>query len=377
MPASTPRTRLIFQNLNLYVGPLAQSGNTATGQMYTSGNSGINLIAELAHVQSATLNVTMNRTDVQIFGQLARIDNIIINPPTINLDFSYLPNDGYNESIMGLSTQGNSFLSGILTKATDSKNYFIGISQQGVDADAVSNPNQLDTYAIGNGFISNYTFNAAVNQVTTASVTIDALAVSSYTGSSGLQTPAVDPNTSNPITTWTFQLPSGVVNPASSISALKPGDITLTFPNGLGFLVPLSGQNMINIESVSISVPISREILNRLGSPFGFSREINFPVDCSMQIRAKQTEVQPNSLASLICSDAFYNMSVLLRQPGCQQTGNAALILAFNQAKMTSISNGFTIGGDATVDISATCQMGGATSTNGFTFSGFYPGSTF
>jgi hypothetical protein len=384
MPGTSPRTRLIFQNLDLYVGPAALSG-TATGSMYNIaagvtgwGNqaaqlSGNNLIAQLQHVQSATLNVAINRTDVNIFGQLNRIDQIIISPPTISLDFTYFPSDGYNEAMLGLDIGGFSFLSGILTKVSDSKNYFIAISQQGVDDDTVTNSTQRDCYAIGNSFLSNYTFNAAVGQITTASVTVDALAVQSYTGSSGLLTPAVDPGTSNTLTGWYFQLPNATATPSSNtLSALRPGDISLSFPNGIGFLVPISGSNAVNIQSVAISLPVRREILNRLGAPLGFSREIQFPVNGTITIRALQTEVNPNSFSNIYANDVFYNAAVTLRQPGINQTGANAIVIGLNQIKTASIANSFTINGDAAVDVSATFQLAGALSLNGITFSGFY-----
>ena len=381
MPGLTPRTRLIFQNLDLYVGPTALSGTTATGSMFTTGiwgnylaqQSGANLISQIQHVQSATLNVAINRTDINIFGQLNRIDQVIIAPPTITLDYSYFPSDGYNEYVIGLDIGGQSFLSGILTKVSDSKNYFISVSQQGVDDDTVTNPNARDVYAIGNGFLSNYTFNAAVGQVTTASVTIDALAVQSYTGSSGLLTPAVDPGTSNALTGWFFQLPFASATPSNNVlSALRPGDISISFPSNLGFLVPLSGSNSVNVQSVAISLPVRREILNRLGAPLGFSREIQFPVNGTVQIRALQTEVNPNSFTNIYANDVFYNAQMNLRVPGINQTGANAIIIGMNNVKLASIANGYTINGDATVDLSLTFQLAGALSTAGITFSGYY-----
>jgi hypothetical protein len=385
MPGLTPRTRLIFQNLDLFVGPAATSGSTATGAMYTIpvgvtgwGNlaaqlSGANLIAQLQHVQSATLNVAINRTDVNIFGQLNRIDQIIISPPTISLDATYFPSDGYNEYCLGLDIGGQSFLSGILTKASDSKNYFIEISQQGIDNIGLTNPNASDVYAIGNGFLSNWTFNAAVGQITTASFTVDALAVQAYTGSSGLVTPAVDPATSNALTGWFFQIPNGTGTPSSNIlSALRPGDIALSFPSGLGFLSPLSGSNAVNIQSVSISLPIRREILNRIGAPLGFSREIQFPVNGTVAIRALATEVQTTSFTNIYANDVFYNAAMTLRQPGINQTGANAIVIGMNNVKLASYALGNTINGDSTVDLTLTFQLAGALSLAGITFSGYY-----
>ena len=374
MPASTPRTRLIFQNVNAFVGPAAGSGTTATGAHYTGGNVPIgNLVAELANVTSATLNVGINRQDINIFGVLQRQDNIIIAPPSITMDLSWNVTDGYNESMIGFHALGaGSMISGILTKVSDSKNYFLSISQQGVDDDGVANPNQRDVLAVGNGFISNYTFNAAVGQVSTASVSIDAMNVVGYTGASGNAIPAINPNDSSRITTWNFQLPTArVITGGNNVFALRPGDITLGFPTNAGFLAPLSGQNAINIQSVSLSVPISRVTLDRLNSAFGFSREIQFPVNCSMAIRALATEINPTSFDSLYCNDQAYDLRLTQRQPSCNGTGLNAIIIDFNEAKVASWSEGITIGGEASIDLSLTAQIAGAGQSDGINFSGY------
>lgn len=382
MPASTPRTRLIFQNVNVYTGPAATSGNSATGSMFVvpgtpnqgNGNTGNNLIAQLANVTNATVSVDINRQDLNIFGQLNRVGQIIISPPSISLDFSYNVTDGYNEMMLGFDAQGNSFLSGILSKASDAKNYFIPISQQGVDDNTVTNPDQRDVLALGNAFVSNYSFNAAVGQVATANITVDALNIVAYTGSSGLQTPAVNPANSARISTYTYQLPfARTITGNGNVFALRPGDITLEFPNAAGFLAPLSGSNAVNIQSISLSIPVGREVLNKLGAPLGFSREIQFPLNASLQLRALQTELATGSFDVLYCNDSEYNLKMRIKKPSCPgSTTDDAIIFSFNAAKVTNQSFGFTVGGDATLDLSLTSQLAGSFSTAGITFSGYY-----
>ena len=376
MPASTPRTRLIFQNVNAYVGPAAGSGFSATGAMLQSGSSpsnlGNNLIAELANITTATLNVGINRQDINIFGVLSRVDDIIISPANISMDLGWNVTDGYNESMVGFNAKGGSFISGILTKVSDSKNYFLSISQQGVDDDGVTNPTQRDCMAVGNGFISNYSFNAAVGQIATASISIDAMNVVGYNSATGNASPAIDPTNGIRNSTWNFWLPvAQTISGSNQVFALRPGDISLNFASGAGFLSPLSGNNQVNIQSLALSVPIGRETLNRLGSPFGYSREIQFPVNCSLQIRALATEVSPTSFDQLYCNDQFYNMGIILRQPSCNGTGSQAVVLGFNEAKVASWSQGITVGGDSTIDINLTSQIAGPLALDGITFSGF------
>lgn len=376
MPASTPRTRLIFQNVNAYVGPGAGSGAGATGWHSQSGafpsNFGNSLVAELANITSATLNVGINRQDINIFGVLQRQDQIIMAPANITMDLSWNATDGYNESMLGFNAKGGSFLSGILTKLSDSKNYFLSISQQGVDDDGVSNPNQRDVLAVGNAFISNYSFNAAVGQIATTSISVDGMNVVGYTGASGQNIPAIDPSNGARITAWNFWLPTArPITGGNNVWALKPGDVYLNFPTNVGFLSPMSGASQINVQSVSLSVPIGREVLNRLGSPFGFSREIQFPVNCSLSIRALATEVNPTSFDQLYCNDQAYDCALGLRQPSCNGTGQNAIVIGFNEAKVTSFSEGITVGGDATIDLQLSAQIAGPMATDGITFSGY------
>lgn len=373
------RTRLIFQNLTLYTGPAATSGWSATGAHFSvagtnaPANTGNNLIVDLANVTSSSLSVGINREDLNVFGQLNRRDQIILSPPSIQLSFGYNLADGYNERMLGFDIKGNSFLSGILTKASDSKNYFISISDQGVDSVGDTNTSR-DVLAVGNGFISNYSLSASVGQPVTASVTVDALNVVAYTGSSGNYIPSVNPENSARNNTWTFQLPvARSFTGDNVVSALRPGDISVNFPNGAGFLVPMNGADQVNLQSFDIAMPISRNITNKLGSPLGFSREIQFPLNCQISMRALQTELVTGSFDTLYCTDNFYNASVRIRKPSCPGTvGNDAIVMAINQFKVDNISFGYTVGGDATVDITASAQLAGALSTNGITFSGSY-----
>ncbi len=371
---STASNRVIFQNSNLFVWPPAQSGATATGSFFTSGNSGQLLVGEISRVQSIDLASSINRFDVQEFGRVARIDSEIISPPTFTLNFSYYVTDGLNENILGMNAKGiTSFISGMMTKTSDSKNYLITYSPPGLDDDGYTPYTNRDVAALGNGFVSNYSLNAAINQPVTANVTVEGLNIEFFTGASG-QTPAVDPVTANRITAWNWQLPVGDPQTGiNTISIIKPGDIILSLPNAAGFGSQISGAFQAQIQSFSLSVPISREKIQRLGSPFGVSDEINLPVTCTLSIQGLQTNLQPAGFAELLCNDTPYNLSVLMRQPGCQGTGLTAINLAFNQAFLTSHRIGQTIGGDATLSLDFSTQLSNPTNVGeGVIFSGYY-----
>jgi len=86
------RNRVIYQSEGLYVSNVASSGTAVSHE-------------QLNRVQSANYSFTINRQDVNQFGDLARIDSLVLDPPTVSLDFSYYLTDGFNERALGFFVQ--------------------------------------------------------------------------------------------------------------------------------------------------------------------------------------------------------------------------------------------------------------------------------
>ena len=82
------RNRVIYQSEALYVGPT------------TGGFSSVH--NELHRVQSISHDMSATRTDIFEFGRLAALDKVMIEAPTVSLDFSYLLTNGENEKNIGL-----------------------------------------------------------------------------------------------------------------------------------------------------------------------------------------------------------------------------------------------------------------------------------
>ena len=103
------RNRVIYQSEALFIAPSSTgtqvsgtSGPNASPSPFTASNtgelaSGISLLKKMDRIQSCNFNFTVNRQDVNEFGKLARIDSIVMEAPTVGLDFSYYVTDGYNE----------------------------------------------------------------------------------------------------------------------------------------------------------------------------------------------------------------------------------------------------------------------------------------
>jgi len=364
------RVRQIYQSAALFASP-----SPATGYMFSSGNSGVNLIKQIPRTQSAGLQFSVPRTNVISFGQLSPQDRIIIQPPTASLNFSYYPIDGKAESVLGFAASGQStFISGLIDNTQGEKNYFIQIAPEGYDANGYANSGLNNVISLGNGFISNYSLNLAVGQIPTASVTVEGLNAQFDTGSWMKLTPAVVPENGQGVTGVYYSLPVATAYTGTNIaSALRPGDIVAEFDinNALGSY--LSGANSVNIQSISISVPLTRNPIQRLGSPFPFTRVIQFPLEMNISVDALATEIRESKLSDVLCNDQFYDFKVRMKNPACGGTGSNAITLNFQHAKLDSTEWNMAVG-----DVAATTRMnyvaviGGIGSTDGLYFSGSY-----
>jgi hypothetical protein len=370
------RNRVIYQSEGLFVSSGLSSKTTGEHK-------------QLKRVQSANYSFEITRQDVNQFGQLARIDALVLQSPTVSLDLSYYLADGFNESALGFYVQG----SGGATGPTGAGNFASGqmASSSGINFYIVTDSESIDlnyntgtpdalvgkgVIGIGNGFITDYTVNAAVGDLPTVSVSVEGLgfcAATYATGVSGTYTgtgfagPAINPENGTKLLTtgvsgWvTLPLPST----GDGVTALRPGDITLDFGGftGTGFGTPasiLAGPNSINIQSVSISLPMSRTPIERLGSRFAFARVTDFPVTATMTVNALVNETQARNLADMIDDGAERDITLSIKAPG---TNTTAVQYAFKAARLDSESYSSDIGSNKSVDLSFSTQIGGANDT--------------
>lgn len=365
-----PRNRVYFNELNLFVGP-----TPCTGQHFSLGNTGTNLVNELTRIQSVSINGALNPIDINEFGHADRVDSIFLTAPTVNLTFSYFPLDGSNEKILGFSTNSlnSSFLSGIMAGTTDQKNYFLAISPQGVDDDYDTDQVNRNVISIGNGFITNYTLSAATNQVPTVTVTVDALNIKFDTGTRDLGIPAVNPINGQAIASWNFTVPTGSAYtgqqgadfPNLSVpAALRPGEISLEFPQTGAMGIFLSGQSSVNIQGFNLSIPVTRSDIDRIGTLFDVTKTLNLPITSTLSINALLTDLRADSLSNVLCNYQNNNFTIRMRQPSCTGNGADAILIQFKNAKLISEDFGFGIGSNATTTATFTAQISASNSSN-------------
>lgn len=398
------RNRIIYQSEALFAGQKSSDNITAA---HTDNGADIK---QLHRVQSANYAFNVSRTDVNQFGELAAIDRVVLDTPTVSLDFSYLLSNFANEANLGFNVNPNdstdaactSAVSTLLDRTKDEKNYFIQTSKEGMDAigdTAGSVTAEAETYAadgadtigIGNGFITSYSSEASVGGFPTVSVGVEGMNMVFDAGTKDVQNPAIDkidgsvagslctlPRTSGSAGQDDLS-ESGLLN----ISTLRPGDITISIAEHSidgsfgtddyslpGAKLPTNagvGTNSANIQSYNLSFDLGRTPIQRLGNRFAFAREIDFPVNVSLSIDAILTDLTTGNLNSLIDCEKSYDIKIDLQGvtgSACPQDTTTICTYILKDVRPDAQSYTSSIGDNKNVTIDFTSQMGGPNQEN-------------
>lgn len=395
------RNRVIYQSQALFIAPSSTgcqvSGLGKTSEPYGPTTpsellGGKSLLKKLDRVQSCNFNFTINRQDINEFGKLARLDSIVMESPTVGLDFSYYVTDGLNERLMGFNMYHTTdpvntiataqSISGLLGDL-QGNNYYILAVQEGEDvvgSSSSTTPASSNTIVgIGNGFISEYSFDASVGAIPTASVTVEGFNIKAdaligdsngaITGTSPaidiLQSPAIKFTSSG----TSYGLSGTFTTGVSNVTALRPGDIVLTLDNPDG-MIDVSGPNKAHIQSFQFTIPLSRTILQRLGNTFGFARVIDVPINMDVTISAIVSELKTMNLFDKLATATKSNFSITLKD----SNSNDKVTYGISGAILSSENYSENLGDNQTVDLTFALQLGGANDTqNGVFMSGSYP----
>ena len=352
------RNRVIYQSEGLFISKEATSTGIADHE-------------QLRRVQSANYSYTINRQDVNQYGQLARIDSLVLEPPTVSADFSYYLTDGFNERCLDfyvqtggtLQTAGN-FASGHLT-AGSGVNLYIVTSPEGEDLNAGDAYESSDrVIGIGNCYISDYSIDLSVGSLPTASVSMEGSNVESSNAGgspSTIKNPAVDQALGTSFTDSGVALPlpnsglNGAAATGGSLTALRPGDITLGLSAIDGDTITDLGSTAgAHIQSATISIPLSRTPLDKLGSKFAFARTVDFPVVSTLSVSAIMNEQNAKDLSALL-EQAEKDVTITMKDT----SSTDAIIWDFKGALVESESWSSSIGANKSVDLTFSTQIGG------------------
>ena len=291
------RSRVIYQSESLFASKDVNSVSTSDH-------------TELIRIQDANYGFTINRTDVNQYGNLARIDSLVLEPPTVNLDFSYYLSNGNNEKAFGFNIDGTSqFVSGSM-ESSQGQNFYIVTSDEGEDSATMQSGDDYYLIGIGNAFLTEYNVEMVIGNLPKASVSFEASNINSQAGvvASSFFTgilPSVLPESGTPIVgNASILKPSdkGLDGP----TAIRPGDVILSFPgftgggDESGTLSAISGAGGFHVQTASISIPLSRTPIEKIGSKFAFARVVDFPINATMSVNAIMNSAEAGNLAKVI-----------------------------------------------------------------------------
>ncbi len=361
------RNRVIYQSEALYVSEDIGSTTKTKHQ-------------QLERVQSANYNFSINRQDVNQFGELARIDSIIMDAPTVGLDFSYYLTDGMNERALGFYVQRPStdtaegqFASGHMVQGSG-KNFYITTVAEGQDAKGKDGDEIASAIGLGNAFLSDYTLDLSVGSLPTVSVSMECAninsdkAFTSATDISGVEIPAVNITNGDQIV-GNVTLPKADGG-ESSLVALRPGDVTVNISNlddvTISDISGATDADAIHIQSASLSIPLGRSPLSRLGTRFAFARTVDFPVNATLSVSAILNETTAANLATIINSQTESDITLSIKDP--EGTSAVKMLYTLKGCKIDSESFSSSIGSNKTVDLTFSTQIGGVGDTDNGVF---------
>lgn len=367
------RNRIIYQSEALF------TSVHATGD--SAGTIPATSVFHLKRVTEVSNNAEIARQNVNVFGKLAALSREVIEEPTVSMDFKYYLADGYNEKALGFVTNGLvSCSSGILANAPEAqRNFYVLTVDEGEDADGVNIASVAGkaVIGVGNAFITNYTVNGAVGEIPTASVSIEAsnITFAPLGDTNGFQNPAVNVSAAGSPQYEGLVLLPVATETGLSVQVLRPGDIVMDFGTGslqmggavLDGMTSASTKQSAHIQSFSLELPFSRTPQKKLGSAFAFSRELEVPIDVTLNVSANLGDIDEGSLRDLICATSeSRNVTIKMYEP-CDNDGTAKepnLIFTLKGCSMDSQNMASTIGDSKTVELKFMSQIGGANDTD-------------
>ena len=393
------RNRVIYQSEALFCGEMGEHTTLDSGN-------------QLLRVQDISHGVELNRTDVNEFGQLDAIERKIVEPPTVNLDFSYYIHGGHNENLLGFTSCDDrastdaANLKPALTnfmKGDTGKNYYISVVGEGDDNKHEAQGTQSGVVGIGNGYVSSFNVEAAVGDIPSSSVSVEAANIQFQASGKEIKDPSVDLKTgavrsSATLTNFPQAKKTGETDTNHDVMCLRPGDVLIDF-NDAGEPKPkgkdddaspvdvsratlnlggaqIEGDGQCHLQNFTLDVPLARTALNRLGNVYPYAREVEVPLNITLSCSAFMADMEDGSLNDILCGgDKKRNIRITMKAPCSEGTTpeNSDVIVEYLIKGATLESQNFSasIGDNKTVDLVFTAQNSGKNGTGAGLFMWF------
>lgn len=289
----------------------------------------------LKRIQSSSISISNPVTRPKQIGSSDFAFEKYITQPEISIDLNYIVSDNSNELILGLDATGNvGILKSLAPTQRDRNLFFLLTDLEGQDANSITYTTGLDVFAIGNAFLTDYTFNAQVGDIPNVDLSFSALNMTfqNYTGfatGSGPSGPYLVGGTSLPAivlpsgykATGSYSLESKNLNTANYLtnqssrpSALAPGDISLQLQQPLMGGIRYSGSVPASINSVQISVPIERKDLLGFGSNYPYDKRLLFPIIGKLTFNGTFDEPVTGDFSNIFIDENEYDFTFDLKK---------------------------------------------------------------
>lgn len=334
---------------------------------------------ELIRLQESNYGFTMNKTDVNQYGKALRIDHINLDLPTVNFDMSYYLSDGYNERVLGFDISNTYQFAKTHIEETSGRNFYVVTSEEYKDAADLVYGDPYSLIGIGNAFITNYSASMSVGSLPLVNISCEASNINSMNGILSGEGPWEVSMTGDfaamnmeegcaysGITHLSRPVNTGQNGP----TALRPGDITLTFagfdgnPSGAESIAKTSGAKSFHLQSANLDIPLSRSELKRLGSKGAYARVVNYPVKARLDVNAILTNIETLDLVSSVsgCSVPWLNNEIIISANTCDNTH--AINWTLKQPTLLSERFSSNIGPSKSVDLSFEVEIGDVEDTS-------------
>ncbi len=424
-----PKNRVIYNLLNLSVGPAPATGYTflsptsGLNNNLTTGIANFNLIAPLYRVTDFNYDFNTEYFDYSSIGYLGTLDRRIIEQPIVNFTFSYnqigIGNENrlgfytnyrkYDEGFSGLPKYSNNFnvfcLSGFLDNPPqkeysdlpwpltyrDRRNFFLTVAKTGgTDLNVRTfNRANVDVIGLGNCYITNYSTQGSVGAFPTASVSYIAENMQYYNHGSGGIVPALLPKSGANVQGVNFSVPSHFET-AKIPSALLPGDITISITQipsytgisanvGTGFsngaessFISNLGANFNNllIQSYKLDISLNREALRAMNYKLPIDRKLIFPIYANFNFSILQSDILTGSLTDLKVRNSDYNISLKIRNRNNVTETGIAVQYDILRAKFINSSLQSQISSNNIINLNYSVELNPKNYTRGLFMSG-------
>jgi hypothetical protein len=232
---------------------------------------------------------------------------------------------------------------------------------------------------VGNAYLTDYSIELAVGSIPTATVSFEGSNMNAFTfsGTNSGTSAAINQESGTALgTAIRLKAPESFTG-AGIVTALRPGDITIDFGtwSGSGLISKLGGNDGAHLQSASLSLPLGRTPIERLGSKFAYARTVDFPVTSTLTLNGVQNEVAGGNLVNLVNTNPKQDIVISIKQPG---TNTLAVQYVIKNAQLDSASISSSIGSNKTADFTFSTQIGGANDTdNGIQMSGSFTTAAF